>query len=913
MPLTPEMKFEIVPFKDGYRVVSSDGAFFSNHPLSAKMARRQQKALYAKAKQGHIYSGGSFTYMYHQGQPHLILKGSGFLGDFFAKVKQVANNVVKKVTGFVQPVVQRVSDVSQGIRNDYPPAARQVLAQYGDAQVKSILVRREPIQSMINKALNVITLGQWNKARGEMPYDSLFHLSMVATVETPMGMTVPIVVEKNEVINISTDYKSSGKMEFVNIPVIQPITFKEMMDRAQERAGAEFFKYQAFTNNCQMFIDNILDANGLNTPQIKAFVLQDVDTLLKKLPSYVSPLSTIATNIAGLANVVRFGRGKKKLRGGIDYKYVARKFLATSAAGNTLYTLLILLQNQGIPDVAIPIIAIVSAIIAGVSADKITKELIRRYDIDPELQDEFEDAIDEVAEAPALHQVVVDEMREQEQTEAERQQPARAPEHIAIDIVPEIPAERPVERAAERAPDREVDRAYGRDVRVVRNPLREIPRDAVAVAVGAPRREEVGIEMPPAGAVYVNPLHKGRGKKRGGMLPYKKGSVKKAVDTPVRVGSKAKVLAAAKEPIEVDVEVKEALAPVGSETRKVVLGKKLAFGKGKKEIVMKPKDFFSEHKKLVGMLSSVGSKLTKEAKEQASEAKGWKKKLTRGGIVLKGRKCDCKGLSVCGGAVDKATYLKRQASGFYPKDLSYEDFVAQETGERKRIDTEVQALKQSNKEYEDFVKQNPEYESTVCKIGEDLEPAKGRDVVPKAVCDERHRQRNKKIDEATPFGKIMKGITTVGDTIMSVAPVPAPLKEAWSVGKQLAGVGKGRSKEPMSKFKGQLESAGLSPQLYLRRVRASAKKAGYNPKNVVFADDNKHKLMITTDDGKVVKFGSVGNGDLILHSHKSKEEGLKAQKAYLARATKIKGNWKDDKFSPNSLAISLIWNGDNTI
>ena len=28
---------------------------------------------------------------------------------------------------------------------------------------------------------------------------------------------------------------------------------------------------------------------------------------------------------------------------------------------------------------------------------------------------------------------------------------------------------------------------------------------------------------------------------------------------------------------------------------------------------------------------------------------------------------------------------------------------------------------------------------------------------------------------------------------------------------------------------------------------------------------------------------------------------------YLARATKIKGNWRDNKYSPNNLSINLLW------
>lgn len=846
MPLTARMKFFVVPYQNGFRVMSSDGAFFSTEPLTEQMAKRQQRALYAKARKGHVYSGGSFTYLYHQGQPHLILKGEGFLGNFFSKVKQIANKAIGAVTGAVQTVAQRVGAVSQGIRDDYPPRARETLAKYGDGMVVSLLVRREPIQSMINTALNFITRGQWNKAKDQMPYDKLYHLSMVASVVMPDGSTVPIVIEKNEVINISTDYKSSGKMEFVNIPVTEQLTLRQMMDKAQAAGDAEsWWRYDAFSYNCQAFINRILDANGLNSPQIQSFVLQDVNTLLQKLPSYTSPLARTMTNLAGLANVAMYGRG--------------------------------------------------------------------------------------------------------------------------------------------------------------------------------PRR--------------------GRGR-----------------------------------------------------------GKKAAA-----EITMAPSDFFKEHRDLVGMLRGISAKLEKEANDQAHEAAGWRKKLQKG----RG-KCLCEGhRSLCGGVIDKESFLKRQARGVYPAGLTYEQFVGQENAQRARIDKEVAQLAEQNKQYTEFIKQNPEYENVVCKVGEDLEPAKGREVVPKAVCDDRHRRRNQKLNDATPFGKILKGLTTVGDVLTSVVPMPGIVKKGWDVAKGLSGQtsyldggcdscgthrenvlkrykladrsyslaelskiskvplailrkvynrgvgayktqptsvrlkgsfvknvdapmsaklskeqwgyarvysfldgnpahdndlrankGAGRDSEgrliitdedrkamrraavragreararkseklgraafyqragpaevlpaardpsrrapatthaeshmeaeqaakepravyppvaprrgrgapaPAARLKAQIEAAGMTPAVYLRKARAAAKRAGYDAAKLVFADDNKHKLMMARDDGAPVKFGAAGYGDFLLHSAKDKAAGEKARKAYLARAKRIKGDWAADKFSPNSLAISVLW------
>lgn len=40
-----------------------------------------------------------------------------------------------------------------------------------------------------------------------------------------------------------------------------------------------------------------------------------------------------------------------------------------------------------------------------------------------------------------------------------------------------------------------------------------------------------------------------------------------------------------------------------------------------------------------------------------------------------------------------------------------------------------------------------------------------------------------------------------------------------------------------------------------------------------------------------------------------KGTAMKKRNAYLSRATKIRGDWKKDRYSPNSLAIQILWDG----
>jgi hypothetical protein len=61
------------------------------------------------------------------------------------------------------------------------------------------------------------------------------------------------------------------------------------------------------------------------------------------------------------------------------------------------------------------------------------------------------------------------------------------------------------------------------------------------------------------------------------------------------------------------------------------------------------------------------------------------------------------------------------------------------------------------------------------------------------------------------------------------------------------------------------------------------------------------KYMMLTPDGKWVHFGQLPYEDFTRHGDTVRRNN------YLSRATKIKGNWKSDPYSPNNLAIHLLW------
>lgn len=61
------------------------------------------------------------------------------------------------------------------------------------------------------------------------------------------------------------------------------------------------------------------------------------------------------------------------------------------------------------------------------------------------------------------------------------------------------------------------------------------------------------------------------------------------------------------------------------------------------------------------------------------------------------------------------------------------------------------------------------------------------------------------------------------------------------------------------------------------------------------------KYMILDPDGKLVHFGNLNYEDFTKHA------SLRRRYLYISRATHIRGDWKNNKYSPNNLAIHILW------
>lgn len=70
----------------------------------------------------------------------------------------------------------------------------------------------------------------------------------------------------------------------------------------------------------------------------------------------------------------------------------------------------------------------------------------------------------------------------------------------------------------------------------------------------------------------------------------------------------------------------------------------------------------------------------------------------------------------------------------------------------------------------------------------------------------------------------------------------------------------------------------------------------------VLPSTRKDKKYMIHDGDKWVHFGSIHHQDYTYHGDENRRMN------YLRRARNIGGKWKDNPYSPNNLAIHLLWN-----
>lgn len=188
----------------------------------------------------------------------------------------------------------------------FPPKSRRLIAQVGDEKVKTLRVERRPILTWLNYA----TFGAYKKALQRVSYDNMYHLFLVINDK--------YLLEKNEVLNFTlykpSSFKNTERME-VPLPPEYDASINDMINVTREYMTPERFStYDVQDENCQVFVQSVLQANGLLTPSLEQFIKQDVESILKQFKGSRRVITNI-TDLAARINRLVEGEGKKTMKG----------------------------------------------------------------------------------------------------------------------------------------------------------------------------------------------------------------------------------------------------------------------------------------------------------------------------------------------------------------------------------------------------------------------------------------------------------------------------------------------------------------------------------------------------------------------------------------------------------------------
>jgi hypothetical protein len=184
-----------------------------------------------------------------------------------------------------------------GAKLDFSNKIKKILKKYGDKKIRAIRIGRRPINSLVEKAFQIISLGKWEENRKKYPYDRLFHLFLVLTMDD--GTVISF--EKNSIVTMT---ENDSRCSMKNVECIEleypadSITLDELVKKPLARIGKEkYFVYQPFDQNCQIFISEVLKTFNLYSPKAKEFVYQDISEIVERLPFYVKYVAKTITDI----------------------------------------------------------------------------------------------------------------------------------------------------------------------------------------------------------------------------------------------------------------------------------------------------------------------------------------------------------------------------------------------------------------------------------------------------------------------------------------------------------------------------------------------------------------------------------------------------------------------------------------
>jgi hypothetical protein len=222
------------------------------------------------------------------------------------KVGRVARLVAPVLTNPAVGIVSAVGKLQKRKYGVLPPPVRELLSRVGSESITKMVVVRTPLSGAIKTLLNVISLGAYETAVRQSPYDQMFHLALYVNDR--------YTIDKQAVIKFVEGSPVQKNSESMEVPLVsRTITLTELFEKTRQAMGdRRFSNYDARTNNCQSFILGMLRGNNLLNSDLQQFIQQDADVIFRKMPSLSQKIGRFFTDVGAVADQIIEGQGTQK-------------------------------------------------------------------------------------------------------------------------------------------------------------------------------------------------------------------------------------------------------------------------------------------------------------------------------------------------------------------------------------------------------------------------------------------------------------------------------------------------------------------------------------------------------------------------------------------------------------------------
>lgn len=205
-------------------------------------------------------------------------------------------------------IIDRITSfIKHPFRKDFSSNGRDILKQHGNKEISSIVVCRKPVLSFFKAFLNMLSLGKFSSKMKELDYSDIFHLFCVIKLKD----NTVLQTQKNQVPELSTTIDIDSNTQTMPINVSNHLTLNEFINGGKNILKDAFWTYNKATNNCQFYVQALLNGSGLNSLQANKFVMQKASELVKTIPNLPSNILDKLINLATRADILLKGNGIK--------------------------------------------------------------------------------------------------------------------------------------------------------------------------------------------------------------------------------------------------------------------------------------------------------------------------------------------------------------------------------------------------------------------------------------------------------------------------------------------------------------------------------------------------------------------------------------------------------------------------